>query len=268
MNGGLERAGRFKEKRLRWSRTTGALRGEIPSPPRLAADPRVILLHPDVVLLADAKHAALLAPRPAAPAVAVDAGAGGSSGPSWIARLGMLGERGGGGVAGPGLLLQLVSLGRLVALPAGVPAPANVQITVSAAEPARLEAVLTFAGEAQAKAFVGVAPQYIERARQLRLVRFFNLSSLLEAIRLRRKSATVTTSVPVQGDQVRLLLETLRMAIPQVRVPGMPDRQPPDAGPPRRDAAHPDAGPRPAPDAQAGGATPSAQRKPVVGDAK
>lgn len=245
MKSSLERAGRFKEKRMRWTRQSdGALRGEIPSPPRLAQDQRVVLLRPGLVLFTDARHLPLLAAR--APGTG-DAGAG----PSWSSRLDLLGAQGGSGASGPGLLLQIVNLPRLVVLPSTLPAPTNLQVTVPATEPSRIEAVLSFAREAQARAFLAALPQQIEGAKQHRVVRFLNLVSVLDGLRLARKTTTVTATAPVQGDQVRLILELFRMAIPQVKVPGMPDRVPPDAAVRPRDAGVPPAS-APARDAATG----------------
>ncbi len=273
MKSSLERATRFKEKRLRWvAQGGGVLRGEIPSPPKLAHDPRVILLRPGLVLLTDAKHLPLLAaPR-----------TGDAGGPSWIAKLGMLDGQGGGGAAGPGLLLQAINLPRLVVLPTSLPPPTNVQVTVPATDPSRLEAVLSFASDAQARSFLAALPAQVEGAKQLRLVRFLNLTSILDGLRFKRRGATITAQTLVQGDQVRLLLELFRMAIPQVRVPGMPDRVPPDAGAPRARDAGPardvgglrrrDAGAPPASaptrDAGATNATSASPRKPDTGRAR
>lgn len=257
MKSSLEHAGRFKEKRIRWTRqSNGALRGEIPSPPRLAQDPRVVLLQPGLVLFTDARHLPLLAARDPGRA---DAGAG----PSWISRLGLLGAHGGSGTSGPGLLLQIVNLPRLVVLPSSLPAPTNLQVTVPTTEPARIEAVLSFAREAQARAFLAALPQQIETAKQHRVVRFLNLVSVLDGLRLARKGTTVTATAPVQGDQVRLILELFRMAIPQVKVPGMPDRVPPDAAVRPRDAGAPPASApaRDAGDARRTNATPASPTK-------
>jgi hypothetical protein len=56
----LERATRYKDKRLRWTRSGGYLRGEIPSPPKLPGDPRIVILRPGLVMLSDPKNVSLL----------------------------------------------------------------------------------------------------------------------------------------------------------------------------------------------------------------
>jgi hypothetical protein len=242
---GFERATTFGSKRVRWSAAGGgALRGDIPSPPKLASDPRVIYLQRDLGVLTDPK---LVGQLGVAGPSSSDAGV---PGPSWLARLGLMGGRGGTvGNTGPGLLLQIVNLARLVALPAELPVPQNAQIGIEAHDPARVEAVLSFASESAAKAFVVEVKKKIEKVRQSddaasRVLRWMGVADLLAAIRWQRKVGVVTATTSLGEKDVKAILEMFRGAIPQVQVPGMPDRRSLDAGPPRRrpDARAPDAG--------------------------
>jgi hypothetical protein len=244
---GLERAASFGGKRLRWTPANGAAqRGEIPSPPRHPSDPRVLWLRGDVVMLTDPKLLSALS----APGPATDAGVPGSG---WVARLAQMGDRGGTPGTGPGMLLEAVNLARLVALPAEVPAPQSIRGGIEARDPAQVEAALGFASEAAARGFVVEAKRRIERVRQSddrasRLLRWLGVADLLASIRFQRRDAVVTASLQLGERDVKALLEMARSAIPQVQVPGMPERRPLDAGPPRPDRSHgvpPDAGPGP-----------------------
>ncbi len=227
---GLERAASFGKKRLRWTRSGTSLRGEIPSPPKLAHDPRQLFLQARLVVLSDPKNLGLLTSGAGGP----DAGVGGAS---WIARLGLMGDRGGMGPDGPGLLLQAINLSRLVVLPPDLPAPSNLQVTVPARDPARVEAVLTFSSVALARTFATAAPRRVDALKDSWRMKLLGVSALLAGITFQRKDSAVTISTRLTGDQVRAVLEVMRNLIPQVQVPGMPDRTPPDAGPPPAPAA-------------------------------
>jgi hypothetical protein len=242
MKRALEHAARFKDRRLRWTRSGAGLRGEIPSPPKLAHDPRVVFVRPRLMMLTDPKHIPLFATPASSPAA--DAGV---PAPSWMERLSLMNAKGGTGAESPGMMLQALNLQRLVVLPADLPTPSSLQVTVTAREPAIVEGVLLFSSVQLARGFLVAMPQRIARAKRSLLLRFLGVTEMLDNISFKRKESVVWATAKLTGDQVRALLEVIRGVIPQVRVPGMPDRQPRDAGPqpdaPRRgptDARAPD----------------------------
>jgi hypothetical protein len=227
MKRALERAVRFKDKRMRWTRSGAGIRGEIPSPPRLAQDPRVVIVQSSVMMLTDPKHIPLFAAPASAPTT--DAGVRAQT---WMERLSLMSAKGGMGREGPGMMLQAINLQRLVILPADLPTPTSLQVTVTPRDPAFVEGVLLFSSVQLAKSFLVVMPQRIARAKQSLLLRFLGVTDMLDRITFKRKESVVWATAKLTGDQVRALLEVIRGAIPQVRVPGMPDRQPRDAGAP------------------------------------
>ena len=251
----ITRAARYKGKRLRWRRHSGSLQGIIPSPPRHPKDPRVVILKPNVVMLTDPSHIPLLSLKSAATSRAPDAGVHATP---WIQRLEQMGSAGGHG-EGPGMLLQAINLPRLIRLPPDFKTPLTFRLTIPASEPADLNALLTFASESDAKIFLAAIPRRIKQAKRSLLLRFMGIPDLLEQIKTTRKGKVVEASVTLTGDQVRGLLGVFRNMIPQVRVPGMPERRLPDMGLPdsrRPDSGAPDSG---APDA--GGASPNIKRR-------
>ena len=241
----LEQSVALDKKRMRWRWQGRVQRGEIPSPPRLPQDPRMVLLQDGLVMLADPAHIPLLTtdlgattPRPGGERS--DAGA--RTGRSWLDSLRqMQGVGGADDVKAPGMQLLAVNLPRLVRLPPDIPVPLNVDVQVPAEDPTRATGELTFGGEADARRFLQVIPQRIARARRSVLLRLLGVTDLLDGIKLRRKAERVEVSLGLNGDQVRSLLELFRGMIPQVRVPGMAPRVPPDAG--RPDTGRPDSGP-------------------------
>lgn len=249
----LEQSVALDKKRMRWRWQGRVQRGEIPSPPRLPQDPRMVLLQDGLVMLADPAHIPLLTtdlgattPRPAGER----ADAGARTGRSWLDSLGqMQGVGGADDAKAPGMQLLAVNLPRLVRLPPDVPVPLNVDVQVPAEDPTLAAGEVTFGAEADARRFLQVIPQRIARARRSMLLRLLGVTDLLDGIKLRRKGERVEVSLKLTGDQVRSLLELFRGMIPQVRVPGMAPRVPPDAGRPDTgryngpDSAAPDAGP-------------------------
>lgn len=237
----LERSARFKNKRLRWIRVRGSgstLRGEIPSPPKLPHDRRVVLLRDQLVLLTDPKHSQQLSAAMTPPTSRADAGAPVQS---WLDHLGQMGEVGGAaGTKGPGMILVAVNLPRLVRLPRDMPTPLSMSVTVPATDPTEVKGVMLFSDEKQAKRFLAAVPARIRRAKRSLLLRFLGVTDLLEGIRLKREKERVLASTSLDRTQVRSLLELFRGMIPQVRVPGMPPRLPPDAGVSKPDAGPPD----------------------------
>ncbi len=245
----LEKAARFKNKRLRWTRGPDRWRGEIPSPPKLAHDPRAILLDQTMVMLVDPKHIPLLESSTGS-----DAGADGGG---WIEKLSLMDLKGGHGIEGPGMMLQAISLGRLVRLPPDLPLPDSFQVTIGATDPTPVKGMLIFSSRTLAAAFLKAIPLRIAQAKKSILLRFLGVTALLDAIVFKREERAVYASTQLTGDQVRSLLELFSRMIPQVRVAGMPERRPPDAGPVRQpdagmdrpvDAAPRDAEPRSKPD--------------------
>jgi hypothetical protein len=243
----LNQATRFKNKRMRWRRSGPVLRGEIPSPPKLPHDPRVVLLRERLVMLTDPQHIPLLstdllsaAPRPGAGGSA-DAGAQ-RTGKGWLDSMDRLDSAGGGTKEGPGLLLMAINIPRLVRLPPDVPPPHSLEVEIPAVAPTDVKGVLTFINEQDAKRLLQVLPERIKKAKRSILLRLLGVAELLEAIRLKRDGATVRADLHLDAVQVKNTLEMFRSMIPQVTVPGMPPRRPPDAGAP--DARAPDAGPK------------------------
>ena len=221
----FEKSGQYGGQHLRWrTGEGGGLQGQVPSPPRLAGDPRVVVLRSGLALLTDPKHLSLL--QAAAASARADAGPGSPQG--LIDRLKDLHREGHSPASDPGLLLQAVNLPRLVRLPADVPVPLGLQAVLPAEAPARCEAALSFADEGQARAFITVVPAKIEQARQSVLLRLLGAVELLDALRFQRRGREVMVTATLTGDQVRGVLEAFRAAIPQVQVPGMRDRVPPD----------------------------------------
>ena len=244
----ISRAARYRGKRMRWRRHKAGLQGTIPTPPRHPKDPRVVILKPHVVMLTDPSHIPLLATKPA-PGRAPDAGV---SATPWIQRLEQM-EGAGGQGEGPGMLLQAINLPRLVRLPPDFKTPLTFRLTIPASEPAELHALLTFASDGDAKIFLAAIPRRIKQAKRSLLLRFMGITDLLESIKLTRKGKVVEARVTLTGDQVRGLLGIIRNMIPQVKVPGMPERRVPDLGVPdsrRPDSRGPDAG-APVPDGKA-----------------
>jgi hypothetical protein len=233
MRRALGRSARFKGKRMRWShQRRGVLRGEIPSPPKLPHDPRVVLMRERLVMLTDPKHLALLTtPAPQKPARkpgAPDAGVQ----HDWVEHLKQMDRVGSVEEGAPGLVLMAVNLPRLVRLPRDIPPPNSAKVTVPAREPAQIKAEMIFGDESTAQAFIKAVPKRIKRAKSSLLLRFLGVTDLLDRIRLTRKKERVLADVKLSGAEVRSLLELFRGMIPQVRVPGMPPRLPPDAGVP------------------------------------
>ena len=250
----VQRATRYQNKRIRWSRHATGLRGKIPSPPRLPHDPRVVILQRELFLLTDPAHLDLLSSQephsPSGPDAGPDAGSGALS---WIEQLRQMDRSGGLGGPGPAMLLQAENLPRLVRLPPDMPVPLGFKITVPAQQPSKAESLLIFSSPQSAKAFLAALPVRMDQARQSLLLRFLGVIDLLQAIRFTQEGAQVKASVELSGDQVRSLLEIFRNMIPQVQVPGMNQTRLPDSGPPSvpdaSPARLPDAGPPSAPDA-------------------
>jgi hypothetical protein len=239
----LERSARFKNKRLRWIRLRGGgttLRGEIPSPPKLPHDRRVVLLRDKLVMLTDPKHSQQLSAAMTPPSSRSDAG---PPVQSWLDHLGQMGEVGGAaGTGGPGMILVAVNLPRLVRLPRDMPTPLSLSVTVPATDPTEVKGVMLFSDDKQARRFLAAVPARIRRAKRSLLLRFLGVTDLLEGIRLKREKERVLASTSLDRNQVCSLLELFRGMIPQVRVPGMPPRLPPDAGVPKPDAGPPGSG--------------------------
>ena len=245
MRRALSRAARYEGKKMRWKRVARGHRGIIPTPPRLARDPRVVIVRPGLAMLMDPALLPTLDEIPQAPGgSAPDAGARPLS---WAQRLAAMGSRGGSKKDGPSLLLQGVNLPRLIRLPAGVPVPLSIRVSLAALEPARPEGLLTFASEDDARRFLDDLPRHLERARRSILLRLLGVVDLLDAIKLRRDGPRIRANVELTGPQLRQLLGLFREMIPQVRVPGMKGSRIPDAGLPP-DQGAPDAG---VPDASA-----------------
>jgi hypothetical protein len=123
-------------------------------------------------------------------------------------------------------------------------------VTVPAEDPSTATGRVVFDTPAQAARFMRAIPPRIARAKKSLVLRFLGVTDLLDALKLQAKGKEVTASVTLTAAQVKALLEMVRGMIPQVRVPGMPPRLPPDAGPttaPRGsakpDQPKPDAGP-------------------------
>ena len=235
----LNQAVRYKRGRMLWSRAPdGQLQGRIPSPPRLPSDPRVVLLRPNVVMLTDPTHLPLLTPRsPGSRRRPPDAG---PAGLSWIQRLEQMEGMGGAGGEGPGMLLQAINLPRLVRLPPDFTTPLTLRVAIAATAPSEPEALLTFASEQDAKAFLAAIPRRVKQAKRSLVLRLLGVTDLLESIKYKQQGNVVEARVKLTGEQVKTLLEMFRNMIPQVRVPGMPETRIPDAGPP--DMKRPDAG--------------------------
>ena len=238
MRRALSKAARYEDKKMRWKRDSLGHRGVIPSPPRLAHDPRVVIVRPGLAMLMDPALLPDLDQRPEQPGgSAPDAGARPLS---WAERLAAMGSRGGSKKDGPSLLLQGVNLPRLIRLPPGVPVPLSLRVSLAALEPARPEGLLTFASEDDARRFMDDLPRHMERARRSILLRLLGVVDLLDAIKLRRDGPRVWANVELSGAQLRQLLGLFREMIPQVQVPGMKGSRIPDAGVP--DQGAPDAG--------------------------
>jgi hypothetical protein len=139
----------------------------------------------------------------------------------------------------PGLMLQALNLPRLIALPAGVPVPLSLQVTVPATELATVHGVVSFASDAEARSFLDEVTARIDRAKRSLVLRLLGVGRMLDKVQLKRVRAEVEATALLTGDEVRDLLELFRSAIPTVRVPGMDPRLPPDGGlmPPSADAA-------------------------------
>ena len=245
MREALSRAARYEDQKMRWKRGKQGHQGVIPSPPRLAHDPRVVIVRRGLALLMDPALLPALDAKPDKPTPGgPDAGARAQT---WSQRLAGMGEQGGGAAKkGPSLLLQGNNLPRLIRLPPGVPVPVSMRVSVEALEPARPEGLLTFATEDDARKFMADLPRHMERARGSILLRLLGVVDLLDGIKLRRDGRQVWANVALTGDQLRQLLGLFREMIPQVRVPGMKGTRIPDAGLPDMgkppDAGAPDAG--------------------------
>ena len=245
MRRALSRAARYEDKKMFWKRNPKGHRGIIPSPPRLAHDPRVVIVRPGLALLMDPALLPALDQEPHRPAPgAPDAG---TRPLTWAQRLTAMGQKGGGGAKeGPSLLLQGVNLPRLIRLPPGVPVPLSLQVSVEALEPAPAEGLLTFASEDDARKFMDDLPDHMDRARRSILLRLLGVVSLLDGIKLRRDGRQVWANMELTGDQLRQLLGLFREMIPQVRVPGLKGNRIPDSGVPDMgktpDQGAPDAG--------------------------
>ena len=122
-----------------------------------------------------------------------------------------------------------VNLPRLVQIPPDIPLPLSLNVEVEAVDPTDARATLTFSDESTAGRFLKVIPQRIARAKGSSLLRLLGVTDLLDGIKLRRDGVRIHATLRLTGDQVRSLLEILRNLIPQVHVPGMPPRRPPDA---------------------------------------
>jgi hypothetical protein len=250
----LERSVRYGRGRMRWSRRGKLERGDIPAPPKLPHDPRVVLLGDGLVMLTDPNHVPLLstdlsapAPRPGkSPNASPDAGI--RTGQGWLESLRRMNRTGGLGKDVPGMQLMAINLRRLVRLPPDIPVPHSFRVTIRAKAPTVARGEILFDHEAGAKRFLQVIPKRIAKAKRSLLLRLLGVTDLLDGIKLKRDGLQVRARLKLSAKQVRSLLELFRGMIPQVRVPGMPPRNPPDAGP----TASPDAGPtRPAtPDAK------------------
>lgn len=238
----IEQATTHGDNRIRWERSPAGLRGRVPAPPMLPQDPRVVLLRPDLALLARPELEELLTPKEA-DARAPDAGLPAPTLLDHLRAMHQEGDprtparRGRRRRAGepPGLMLQALNLPRLVALPADVPVPQNVQVTVPAAELARVHGVATFSSVSEARGFLDAVTARLDRARRSLVLRLLGVGRLLDKVQLVRVRAEVEATALLTGDEVRELLELFRSAIPPVRVPGMSPRLPPDAGPPVHD---------------------------------
>jgi len=225
----LARAARYDGKRLRWRRKARGYRGVIPTPPRLPHDPRVVVTRPGLALLVDPG----LLPRLDQPASAApDAEPDSPAPPTWAERLAAMQTTGGRSEKGPAMLLQGVNLPRLIRLPPDMPVPQNLKVTIEPVAPARPEALLTFASEAQAAQFLRGLPPRLERARRSILLRLLGVVDLLDAIKFKQEGLLVRATVQLTAAQVRQVLGMFREMIPQVRVPGMQQRRLPDAGVP------------------------------------
>ena len=240
----LERSVLVGNGRMRWSRLGKLQRGDIPSPPKLPRDPRVVLLGDGLVMLTDPNHVPLLstdlsapAPRPGSSGSSPDAGI--RTGQGWLESLRRMNRTGGLGKKVPGMQLMAINLQRLVRLPPDIPMPHSFRVTIRATAPTTAHGDVLFDSEASARRFVQVIPKRIAKAKRSLLLRLLGVTDLLDGIRLKRDGQHVAARLKLSAKQVRSLLELFRGMIPQVRVPGMPPRDPPDAGP----AARPDAGP-------------------------
>lgn len=258
----LSKSASYGSKHVTWKATAGGWQGKIPTPPRLPHDTRVVALRDQLAVLGDAsivsEFFAVQGPTATKNGEPGDsdtegarprggpgggAKAKGTSDPTLFDRLRTMQREGGRRPGGPALLLQAINLKRLIRVSLQVPAPTNVQVTLSALDPAKLQGLLTFDNAQLAASFLRWARARLDRARRSFVLRVMGYGGLLDDVRraLRRRRAAVEIRLTLRGDTVRRLLALVRQAIPQVEVPGMSARIPragdgsrSDGGSPRR----------------------------------
>jgi len=206
---------------IRWKQDDLGWVGVIPSPPRLAHDPRVVVLREGLVMLVDpALRGELVAPGHSR-------GFANDHSPSLINLLGQLGAGGGSDERkrGPALLLRAVNLNRLLRLPTDLPPPSEVRISVPATAPALARGRASFASPADAAQFLTGVRTRLQRAQRSLLLTLLGLSSVLRRVKLHQQGPLIEARLRLSRTEVIELLAAFRGAIPQVVVPGMPPRR-------------------------------------------
>jgi hypothetical protein len=252
----LERSTSVAGKRVGWQASSAGLRGVIPSPPLLAEDKRFLLLRPGLILLTDAERVSLLEQSPAPTADEKDETAPASPSLDGLSHF----EQQAGVGAGDTLLLQAINLRRLMRLPPDLPTPDSAKAVIAISKlQSSISAHLTFPTELEATRFALVLPRYIERGRASLLLRLMGVAQMLDGIVLTTTAGRVALKQHLPHAGMKQFLLLLAGMIPQISVPGMPDRHPIDGGPPpssgRTGSMRPDRG------------TSSEAAAPVKGDA-
>ncbi|MCK5795813.1 MAG: hypothetical protein KAI47_01420 [Deltaproteobacteria bacterium] len=219
-------AGRYGSKTVRWTRGPLGLVGRVPSPPRLRHDPRVVVLRRGLMMLLDPRTQADLLRPQASPKEKSETKRlhDLDDDRSLLERIEKMDTEGGSRPDDPGLLLQAVNLARLVRLPADIPPPLNVQVTVPASAPATVRGVLTFASPLLARRFHTAVKHRLAAASHSIMLRLLGLGGFIDRVVLRRARDRVRVRLRLSAQEVRDLLDMFRSFIPQVRVPGMPPR--------------------------------------------
>jgi hypothetical protein len=252
---GIERATTDGKAKIRWKWTALGTQGVIPTPPRLRHDPRVVLVRKGIVMLVDPKLGQALntsldkhARRAKNATTAQQTGKSKEtkqskqtkdSPPTALSALAELDKEGGRGKKGPALLLQAVNLARLVRIPAGLPTPYALYVSIPGTDPSPLSGRLIFKNKALARQFHRAAKAQLEKAQRSIWMRLLGLGGLLGRLRLKVNGRHVLVDAKLPASDLRRVLASFRAMIPRVRVPGMKARHGSgtDAGTPNADAA-------------------------------
>ena len=224
----LEQSVAVAGRSMRWARRAIGMVGEIPSPPRLRHDPRIVVLRRRTVLLAHPRLQRELARRSETTEGTETSKE--SSPTSILQRLSRLQRQGGKGRRGAGMMLHAVNLPRLVRLPRDLPTPLELKLTIPAKNPAKSEAVARFKSPEQAARFFSAAKARVQRGRQSLMLRIMGVGSLLSKLHLQHKKQEVWAKLSLSAREVRRLLKFFGGMIPQIEVPGMAPRRNRDAG--------------------------------------